>query len=433
MSLLIRSPWVRLVPTTHLRLESSLLNGQSFQWRRSPEGVYTGVLGHQVLSLREHNGSVEYAVHVPATGGGGAVSSTAGPPAAAPKRGGKRRRGESESVVSAPLASAAAAAAAPPPPPSAQLPIKAQLEDYFNLSAPMDALVASWCAVDARMSAICGAVPGVRILRQPPFETLMSFICSSNNNISRIGQMLDKLRATYGVPLGSVAEEGGAGGAAGSAAAGSAAAGAASPPSPTPYHAFPTVEALAGASESDLRALGVGYRAAFIRGTAQAVLGQGGEAYLLSLRGSPRATVQGALCQYPGVGRKVADCVALFSLDQPDIVPVDTHVWTIAVRDMDPTLGASQSLTPTVYDRVGDLFRARYVGGYAGWAHSLLFTAELPAFKAALPLALQAEMEAFTKAEKATKALKKEAAKGRKLAKETSKGGKGGAEEGGVE
>jgi hypothetical protein len=69
-----------------------------------------------------------------------------------------------------------------------------------------------------------------------------------------------------------------------------------------------------------------------------------------------------------GVGRKVADCVALFSLDKHDVIPVDTHVWTIACRDFDTSLASAKSLTPAVYERVGDLFRSRY-GPYAGWAH----------------------------------------------------------------
>lgn len=49
---------------------------------------------------------------------------------------------------------------------------------------------------------------------------------------------------------------------------------------------------------------------------------------------------------------QVADCVALFSLDKIDSIPVDTHVWQIAVRDLDPTLSEKKSLTHTVYTRV---------------------------------------------------------------------------------
>ena len=53
----------------------------------------------------------------------------------------------------------------------------------------------------------------------------------------------------------------------------------------------------------------------------------------------------------------MADCVGLFALDQTGIIPVDTHVWQIACRDYDPGLKDAKSLTPTVYERVGGLFR----------------------------------------------------------------------------
>ena len=94
--------------------------------------------------------------------------------------------------------------------------------------------------------------------------------------------------------------------------------------------------------------------------------------------------------------------------DQRGIIPVDVHVWQIAVRDFDPTLVEAKSLTPAIYDRVGDLFRDRY-GSHAGWAHSLLFAAELPGFKTRLPIALQDEMAAFQEMEKQRKVELKEA------------------------
>ena len=94
----------------------------------------------------------------------------------------------------------------------------------------------------------------------------------------------------------------------------------------------------------------------------------GGEAWLLKLRGQPYQQVQDELLKFTGVGRKVADCVAVFSLDQIGAVPVDTHVWNIACRYLDPSLRDAKSLTPKVYARVGDAFRAKY-GSHAGWAH----------------------------------------------------------------
>ena len=62
--------------------------------------------------------------------------------------------------------------------------------------------------------------------------------------------------------------------------------------------------------------------------------------YLESLRTiEDRELVRTKLCDFPGIGPKVADCIALFSLDQEDVIPVDTHVWQIACRDFDSSLG----------------------------------------------------------------------------------------------
>merc|ERR1711879_583469 len=81
---------------------------------------------------------------------------------------------------------------------------------------------------------------------------------------------------------------------------------------------------------------------------------------------------------------------------------VDTHVWQIAVRDFDPSLSKAKSLTPTIYARVGALFRDRF-GDHSGWAHSMLFAAELPYLQSLLPSKLQVEIDNFRKTEKRRK------------------------------
>lgn len=226
---------------------------------------------------------------------------------------------------------------------------------------------------------------------------------------------------------------------------------------------FPSIEALALATESELRALGMGYRAKFISGSALFLASkvEGGGAWLQGLRdmsateeaiadvvvqakvkdekkgriaavkvectgeskimiaaqiqsarrktvhemrGSNRLYVQSQLMLMPGVGRKVADCVALFSLDQVEAIPVDTHVWDIALRDYDSSLSlkGAKSITPVVYEEVGEVFRNRFPVK-AGWAHSVLFAAELPEFRQQLPLYLQTEMKAFAELTKSAK------------------------------
>ncbi|KAF4134388.1 putative N-glycosylase/DNA lyase [Phytophthora infestans] len=93
---------------------------------------------------------------------------------------------------------------------------------------------------------------------------------------------------------------------------------------------------------------------------------------------------QDELMVFSGVGRKVADCVALFSLEKLEAIPVDTHVWQIACRELDSTLSDRKSITPSVYRMVEDLFRTRFAP-QAGWAHSVLFAGDLSAFKPLVP------------------------------------------------
>lgn len=139
--------------------------------------------------------------------------------------------------------------------------------------------------------------------------------------------------------------------------------------------------------------------------TAKKLLTMGGSKYLTELRGSSNETLRDALTAFPGVGPKVADCVALFSLDATSSVPVDTHVWRIACRDYDDengTLRNAKSVTKKLYEHVGNVFYERF-GPYAGWAHSLMFAAELPQFRPLLPEDIRQDMVTFSKWEKEMK------------------------------
>lgn len=226
-----------------------------------------------------------------------------------------------------------------------------------------------------RFKFIATIYPGVRVLRQDPLECLFSFICSSNNNIARITSMLLALRTNYGekldVPQSLVTDE-------------------LHLPASCEFHIFPTLDSLCRIKEEDLRSLGFGYRAKYIVISSQLLREKGGRDYLMGLRqpAYTRDMVQDELVQFTGVGPKVASCIALFSLDRLDEIPCDTHVWKIAVRDYGVQskkltgldLSTVKSVTPKVMKHVGEVFRSIF-GAYAGWAHCLLFIAELPEYK----------------------------------------------------
>lgn len=280
------------------------------------------------------------------------------------------------------------------------------LQSYFQLdAAPLQPLYQEWSHACPRLATIAQCIPGVRIIDQDPWECLISFICSSNNNIPRITKMLGALRREYGRPLlkipisnnkNSSDKDNGN--------------------EVLEFYSFPSLVDLRTATDADLRnKCGMGYRAKYILQTIQTLQDKGGEKYLRdTLRPmSDPLEVQRLLCEFCGVGPKVADCVALFSLQQDNAIPVDTHVWNIALRDYDSpeaALSSIQSLTPTNYHKVGNVFRQRFPNR-AGWAHSLLFVAELPSFRQVLPTAMIQEMDEFQQREKDKKKQKKNAKK----------------------
>ncbi|XP_022085165.1 N-glycosylase/DNA lyase-like isoform X2 [Acanthaster planci] len=228
------------------------------------------------------------------------------------------------------------------------------LKDYFQLNISLEKLYKTFKAADANFTKVCPGFPGVRVLRQDPTENLFSFICSSNNNISRITGMVETLCSTYGEEIAILDDR--------------------------PWHAFPSVSALArDGIEQELREKGFGYRAKFINQTAKYIKAQP-EGWLEGLRQLAYEEAHAELMKLPGVGAKVADCVCLMSMDKMDAIPVDTHVWQIASRDYMPSLNKTKSLTDKVYKEIGAFFRELF-GEYAGWAHSVLFSADLKKFQ----------------------------------------------------
>ena len=164
---------------------------------------------------------------------------------------------------------------------------------YFALDVDYPALLARYQAGNRRLAACVAENPGIRVLRQPFFETLCTFILSQNNNIPRIRGLVERLCALCGSPLGNG------------------------------QYAFPTPEQLAACTEEQLATLRAGWRAAYLADAAQKVLDPlpGPEA----LAALPLEDARAALMTIHGVGPKVADCTLLYGLGRWDAFPLD--VW----------------------------------------------------------------------------------------------------------
>ncbi|XP_065656506.1 N-glycosylase/DNA lyase isoform X2 [Hydra vulgaris] len=226
------------------------------------------------------------------------------------------------------------------------------LYDYFQLDIDISKLYEEWRRVDHNIKVLSDCnFYGIRVLKQDPVENLFSFICSQNNNIVRISQLVEKLCVFFGEKIVCDNKE---------------------------VFCFPTVQALAVTGVEDtLRKLGFGYRAKFIHHAAKSIIEEhGNENWLFDLRNKSYEEAIQNLCSLPGVGAKVADCVCLMSLNKKNAIPVDTHMWQIASQYYMPHLKSNKTLTSKLYKDIGNFFRELY-GEYAGWAHSVLFTTDL--------------------------------------------------------
>lgn len=217
------------------------------------------------------------------------------------------------------------------------------VRDYFNLDVSVNKLYTDWSTRDPKFHT---KTAGIRILRQDPWETLCAFICSSNNNIKRISGMVAALATEFGTFVDAV--------------------------DGVKYFDFPEPKALTKpGTEAKLRELGFGYRAKYITATAEKMLTKEQD-YLHKLRTADVGETVVSLQEFAGVGPKVADCVALMSLDKHSIVPVDTHMYKIASRDYKMKVPSGAKAYTAVQQMFSELW-----GEYAGWAHSVLFTKDL--------------------------------------------------------
>ncbi|ACV11008.1 8-oxoguanine DNA glycosylase domain protein [Halorhabdus utahensis DSM 12940] len=178
---------------------------------------------------------------------------------------------------------------------------------------------------------------GLRLVRDPPFATLIAFICSAQMRIGRIHEMQRALEERFGE---SVTFDG------------------------VEYHAFPTPARLAEATEADLRDLGLGYRAPYVQRTAEMVAE--GTAHPQEATDLAYEDAREYLTQFVGVGEKVADCVLLFSLGFVEAVPLDTWIRS-TIEEYYPECDRGS------YAETSRAIRERFGGQYAGYAQTYVF------------------------------------------------------------
>lgn len=209
------------------------------------------------------------------------------------------------------------------------------IRHYFDESADYNEILRVLSKKDDYLEASILAYRGLRLLNQDPFETLITFIISANNNIPKIKMSVAALSRKFGTYIGDY--------------------------NGRSYYSFPTVESLANAELEDLNVKGIGYRAKAVSLTAKRIMAEAIELSLYKSYAYTEAKVE--LMKFYGVGEKVADCVLLFSLNHKKAFPIDTWV---------------KKLLQTFYNiedqpRAYKAFVDQYFTEYGGYAQQFLF------------------------------------------------------------
>jgi len=193
--------------------------------------------------------------------------------------------------------------------------------------------------------------PGMRILRQDPFQCYISFIVSSNSNIPNIQTRLQKLSQRFGERKMIDGME---------------------------FFLFPKPEKLANASIADIAKCGLGYRTKYVKKASIAV--DKGMINFSSLKKLDYHEARDSLCQVFGIGKKVADCILLFSLDKLEAVPLDRWVLRILQKYYSKEFKiTTKTITEKTYDDLHDKI-VDHFGKYAGYGQQFLFKNERESF-----------------------------------------------------
>lgn len=213
----------------------------------------------------------------------------------------------------------------------------AWLRDYLALDEDLAAIHATF-PLDLPLADAILVCRGLRVLRQEPWECLASFILSSTKQIVQIRQIIRQLSARHGAEV-------------------------LAPAGCERAYAFPAPEVLAEVSEVELRESKMGFRARYLRAAAEAVAS--GRLDFARVRREALPVAREELMLLPGVGRKIADCVLLFSLGYTRAFPVD--VWVMkALRELYFPRGQPSPARLLA-------FSEHYFGRYGGYAQQYLF------------------------------------------------------------
>jgi N-glycosylase/DNA lyase len=224
------------------------------------------------------------------------------------------------------------------------------VEHYFSLDVDLQKIADS-VNKDAHIGKALKEYWGLRLIRQDPWECLVSYICATYKSIPAIKHMLNNIAQKFGKKTVLDGYD---------------------------FYSLPDRKKLAAANEQDLLDCGLGYRAKYLLATSKRI-----HENKCDLEGLGKLSYKEAkkgLMEFQGVGAKVADCVLLFSLGKAEAFPVDVWVKRVILNhysdklqsELAQRLSSRESLSSGDYERL-NAFGRDYFGEYAGYAQEYLY------------------------------------------------------------
>ena len=218
--------------------------------------------------------------------------------------------------------------------------------DFFRKNDNMQEIIKS-ISKDKTVKKAVKEYEGLRLFRQDPFQCLISFIISSNSNIQKIKNSLEKIAKKFGKKVKIQNKE---------------------------FFLFPEPEKIAKATIDEIKSCGVGYRAPFIKEAAKMVILKKIDFEYLKKCNYHEAKKN--ICLVPGIGNKVADCIMLFSLNKLESFPLDTWMIKILEKYYSKEFKIeTKTITQKQYELLHEKI-VNYFGPYCGYAQQYLFKME---------------------------------------------------------
>ena len=192
---------------------------------------------------------------------------------------------------------------------------------------------------------------GLRLMRQDPYQCMISFACSSNTNISMIRTMLKNLSMKFGIKKEIDNKI---------------------------FFTFPTMKNLYNASINELCSCSVGYRAKALKSIAEKIAT--GDLTVDELYRSNYVDARRILTDVYGIGNKVADCIMLFSLEKTEAFPIDVWMGRAIFKYYKKIINkrnanfmrANKKLSDNQYSILSEIMRSHF-GKYGGYAQQYLY------------------------------------------------------------